>query len=202
MRIPLLFLTLAAPLVAQYPADATALRWDGVTSTAGPFCWGFSCDPEVAELVPGESGTLTVRGEMNQIYAIAISLGANRCLELPNIAHGLVLDDPLYIVRIGVCGDPSPILACPSGTDSIEVTIPAVFPPGFSFSIQAIVSLPSGPAVQRFSLTQGIQFLLRAAPEREPAQTSPFAGAILRIQKPVVLSFKSLDFFFSTRKLR
>lgn len=162
MRIPFLFLALAAPLAAQYPADATALRWDGVTSTAGPFCWGFSCDPEVAEVVPGESGTLLVRGEWNQIYAIGVSLGANRCLELPNIAHGLVLDDPLLIVRIGVCDDPSPILSCPNGTDSIEVTIPAFLPPGFSFSVQAIVTVPGPPAVQRLSLTQGIRFLLRA----------------------------------------
>lgn len=163
MRIPLLLLALATPLVAQYPADATALRWVGMTSSAGPFCWGFACDLETAEVLPGETGTLIVRGEWNQVYAIAISLSASRCLTLPDIAHGLVLNDPLFIVRIGVCGDSSPILACPSGTDSFQLTLPSVLPAGFSFSVQAIVTVPSGPAVQKYSLTQGIRFVLRAA---------------------------------------
>ena len=163
MRIPLLILLLATPLAAQFPVDATALRWVGATSSAGPFCWGFACDLETAEVVPGETGILTVRGEWNQIYAIAISLSANRCLALPNISHGLVLDDPLHIVRMGICGDLSPILACPSGTDSFQITFPRILPAGFGFSVQAIVSVPSGPAVQRYSLTQGISFVLRTA---------------------------------------
>lgn len=163
MRITLLSLLLAVPLAAQYPADATALRWEGVTSSAGPFCWGFSCDLETAEVVPGESGTLMVRGEWNQIYALALSLSASRCIPLPNVANGLVLDDPVHIVITGVCGNPSPILACPSGTDTFRISIPRALPAGFSFSVQAIVTVTSGPAVQRYALTPGIRFVLRAA---------------------------------------
>ena len=66
----------------------------------------------------------------------------------------------LYIVAVGICGKPSGILSCPNGTDSIEVTIPRALPAGFGFIVQAIVSVPSGPAVQRYSLTQGIRFAL------------------------------------------
>ena len=161
MRIPLLILALTAPLCAQYPIDANALRWEGTTSSAGPFCWGFSCEPARAEVVPGESGTLIVRGEWNQVYALGISLGSDRCLELPGISHALVLDDPILIVRIGICDDPSPILACPNGLDHIGVTIPGFMPPGFSFSVQAIVGVPGWPVVRGWALTQGIRFVVR-----------------------------------------
>jgi hypothetical protein len=156
----LLFLILAAPIAAQYPADASALRWEGQTSSAGPFCWGFDCETETAAVVPGETGKLMVRGEWNQLYALAISLSSDRCLQLPNAAHGLVLSDPLFIFGAGVCADPSPILSCPNGTDTIAVAIPRALPAGFSFSVQAIVSVPSGPAEQRYSFTQGIRFVV------------------------------------------
>ncbi len=161
MRTVLPCLLLCSILPAQYPADASALRWEGSTSTAGPFCWGFACEPEIAEVLPGEKGTLLIRGEWQQLYALAISLDSSRCLKLPNAAHGLILNDPLFIFGAGVCANPSPILACPNGTDTIKVSIPSALPAGFSFSVQAIVSIPSGPAEQRYSFTQGIRFVVK-----------------------------------------
>ncbi len=158
MRVALVVLALTGPLWAQYPISANALQWTGTTSSAGPFCWGFSCTPAQATVVPGESGTLMVRAEFNQLYALALSAGANRCLSIPNFFNNLVLDDPIFLVQVGVCSQPSPILACPSGTETISVTIPAAMPPGLSFSIQAVVSVPSGPALQSFSFTQAITF--------------------------------------------
>ena len=154
MRAAIIAIALAGSLCAQYPASANALQWTGATSTAGPFCWGFSCTPEQATVLPGEAGTLMVRAEYNQVYALAMSAGANRCLALPGMYNNLVLDDPIFLVQVGVCGQPSPILACPSGTDTISVVFPTGIPPGVSFSIQALVSVPSGPALPAFSFTQ------------------------------------------------
>ena len=48
-----------------------------------------------ATIVPGESGTLTLRGEWQQIYALGLAPTANRCLTLPIAYHCLVLDDPI-----------------------------------------------------------------------------------------------------------
>jgi len=158
MRSVILVLALTASAAAQYPASANALRWTGTTSTAGPFCWGFSCTPVPATVVPGETGTLMVRAELNQVYALAVSAGANRCLAIPGIYNQLVLDDPIHVWRTGVCGQASGILACPSGTDTVTITFPPSTPPGITFSIQGLVSVPSGPAVPAFSFTQPITF--------------------------------------------
>ncbi len=162
MRFVLAFLLamgfLASSPSAQYPVDATALYWSGTSGSAGTFCWGFSCTPSQATVSPGEAGTLMVRGELNQTYILGLSDGASRCLSLPGVSYGLVLDDPIFIVRTGVCGDPGGILACPYGTDTFGVVIPPGAPSGFSVSIQALVSVPSGPGIPRFSFTQGITF--------------------------------------------
>lgn len=148
--------SLAGTLCAQYPASANALRWTGTTSTAGPFCWGFSCRPEQATVVPGETGTLMVRGEFNQIYALGVAPGASRCMSFPSIYNSLVLDDPIVFVRFGVCSEPSPILACPSGWDRFDVRVPPGLPRGASVALQALVSVPSVPGTPRFSFSQTI----------------------------------------------
>jgi hypothetical protein len=157
--LPILAL-LALPVLAQYPVGANALQWTGTTSTAGPFCWGFSCTPEIAMVTPGESGSLLVRAELNQLYGIGISLTATRCLSVPGISNSLVLDDPITIWRTGVCAQGSPILACPSGTDTIPVTIPSTFPSGLRFSVQAVTGTPGGPAFNAYSFTQPLTFVV------------------------------------------
>ena len=153
-----LLLLLAAPAVAQYPMGANALRWIGTTSTVGPYCWGFSCTPVQATVLPGETGTLFVRSEWSDAYVIGISLSATRCLPLPGFLNQLALDDPFFVWQVGVCGTPSPILACPGGYDNLAVTIPPFFPPGLQFSMQGVTGPPPSPGLTSFSFTQTIRF--------------------------------------------
>lgn len=161
MRTLALLLLLAGVVAAQYPVGATGLHWTGTTGTAGIFCWGFSCTPAQATVTPGESGTLMIRGELNQLYAIGVSAGAGRCLDVGGIFNSLVLDDPISIWQTGILDQPSAVLACPSGTDTIAVTIPPGTPPSISFSIQGVVSVPAGPAQSAFSFTQPITFTVQ-----------------------------------------
>ena len=158
MRSFIMLLVCSASLFAQYPASATGFQWTGTTSVAGPFCWGFNCVPEQATVSAGESGTLMIRGEANQSYAIAISAGASNCLSLSGIMNQLVLDLPLLVTHTGVLNQLSPILACPSGQAFIPITIPSAIPSGFSFSIQGICSLPGSPAGASHSFTQALSF--------------------------------------------
>jgi hypothetical protein len=156
MRTFLPMLLLAVPALAQYPIGANALRWIGTTSTVGPACWGFSCTPLQATVTPGESGTLFVRSEYNDAYAIGLSLTASRCLSVPNFVNQLALDDPFALWQIGVCSTPSPILACPSGYENIAVTIPPFLPAGLQFCVQAATgSFPP------WSFTQPLAFTVR-----------------------------------------
>lgn len=155
MRILAATLLLAAAAAAQYPMGANALRWLGTSSTAGPFCWGFSCTPVQATVTPGETGTLFVRSEWNDDYVIGIALGASRCLAIPGLLNQLALDDPFFVWQVGVCGTGSPILACPSGYDNLAVTIPPFFPPGLSFAMQGVTGA-AGPGP--LSFTQPIRF--------------------------------------------
>lgn len=157
MRTFALVLVSAAALSAQYPLGANALRWNG-TNSAGPFCWGFSCTPQTAVLVPGESGSLFVRAEFQQNYLLGISLSATRCLAVPGIANQLVLDDPILIFWSGTCATGSPILSCPGGTDSIPVTVPVSWPSGLTFSIQGVTGVPSFPGLVLASFTQPLTF--------------------------------------------
>ena len=159
MRLTIAILLLASALPAQYPISANALHWSGTTSSAGPFCWGFTCNPETAAVVPGESGTFTVRGAWNQPFALAIAPTASRCLALPGIFNALVLDDPIYVTHTGVLNQLSPILACPSGMVVIPIVLPPWLPPGLSFSVQGLVGVPGDPALPpTFSFTQAITF--------------------------------------------
>jgi hypothetical protein len=152
-----LFSTIAQ---AQYSLGANALQWSGATSTAGVFCWGFSCTPAQASAQAGETGTLMVRAEFGQPYAIGVSLSATRCLALPNFQNALVIDDPILIWRTGICATGSPILSCPGGTDSFTITIPPSFPSGTTFAIQAVTGVPGGPGFPAFSFTQAIAFTI------------------------------------------
>jgi hypothetical protein len=156
MRTLLSLLLIAAPALAQYPVGANALRWIGTTSTVGPFCWGFSCTPVSATVTAGETGTLFVRSEQGDAYAIGLSLSASRCLTVPGFLNQLVLDDPFSLWQIGICSTPSPILACPSGYDNIAVTIPPFFPAGLQFSLQGATG-----SIGPYSFTQAIQFTVR-----------------------------------------
>ena len=159
MRPLLLTLTLTTALSAQYPISANALHWQGATSTAGPFCWGFTCTPAAATILPGEPGTLTIRAEFNQPYLLGLSPTATSCISAPAISYNsLTLDPPITIWWTGTCSIPSPILACPSGYDQLPITIPPILPPGSSFSMQGITGAPAIPGSPAWSFTQAITF--------------------------------------------
>lgn len=158
MRCTVLFSMLCATAFAQYPAGANALRWDGTTSAAGPFCWGFSCTPLVATVTAGESGTLMVRAEFGQPYLLAVSRGASRCLTLSGIYNSLVLDDPIFLLTSGSCSLGSPILSCPGGQDFLPLTFPVGLPSGFSVAIQGLTGVPSGLGFPSASFTQTLIF--------------------------------------------
>ena len=158
MRCLAILVLTAAVATAQYPAGANVLRWDGVTSSAGPFCWGFSCVPELATVVPGESGTLLIRAEVGQPYILAVATGANRCLALPGFHNALVLDDPIFVLNTGICGFGSPVLSCPGGQATLPITFPLGLPSGYTLAVQALTGVPGGSAAGSF--TQGLVFLV------------------------------------------
>ena len=160
MRTVALILLSASAVLAQYPIGANALRWNGI-NPAGPFCWGFSCTPVTAVLVRGETGSLLVRGEWQQPYLLGLSSSATRCLSVTGVYHQLVLDDPITLFWSGTCSTGSPILSCPSGTDSIPITIPLSWPPGLSFSIQGVTGVAASPGVMAVSFTQPLTFVVQ-----------------------------------------
>ena len=98
-------------------------------------------------------------------FQISFRCLANRTRGAPEtVLFGLdtlpddALDAPIIILRAGVCDEPSAILSCPGGTDTVDVNIPRGVPAGVAFSVQAIVSVPSGPALPAFSFTRPITF--------------------------------------------
>ena len=137
-------MTVAAALLfvssvsAQYGIGAVGLHWNGSTSQGGTFCWGFSCTPDPVTVLPGETVVLTVRGEWNQPYVLAFSLGPDRCLAVPGLLNSLVLGDPINLLFSGSLSQPSPILACPPGYDTLSITFPLSTPPGLAFTLQAL----------------------------------------------------------------
>ncbi len=158
MRCMIACVLLSVTVSAQYPISANGLRWEGVTSSAGPFCWGFNCTPEPVTVVPGESGILRIRAELNQPYVIAISTGASQCRTVPGAYNSLVLDEPFTILYTGAFVVGSPILACPQGVDDLSVIIPPSFTTGTTFSIQGATGTPGGVGMPTFSFTQALSF--------------------------------------------
>jgi hypothetical protein len=149
---------LAGSLAAQYPADATGFFWEGqTTSQGGVFCWGFSCTPEPITVAAGETGTLSIRKELNDFYAIGITPTGTSCIPLPGIAHALVLDPPITILWTGALTVPSGVLACPSGLDPRTVVVPPGLAPGTSFVLQGLVAT-IGFAGPEFAFTTALRF--------------------------------------------
>lgn len=157
----LLLLVTTSVVSAQYPISAVGLNWTGTFPT-NIACWDASCIPIATNIVRGETGSLTIRGDLNQTYWIGFSFGANRCLGIPSAYNMLVLDDPITIVFSGTLTNPSPILACPPATASIPLTIPPSWPLGASFSLQALVTVPStgGTSNLSSSFTRPITFTI------------------------------------------
>jgi hypothetical protein len=155
----LAFSALTAGLPGQYPISAVALNWNGMFPQ-GTACWGFNCVPLTTNIVRGETGSLTVRGDLNYAYVIGLSFSANRCQSFPTAYNMLVLDDPIFIVLGGTLTTGSPILACPPATSTLPITIPASWPPGISFTLQAMVNVPFAPGSTNptVSFSQAITF--------------------------------------------
>lgn len=138
----LLLLIVAAPLAAQYPANANALRWEGRTSQAGPFCWGFQLTPERVGVLPGETGVLRLRGEFRRPFVIAISPSLGRARTFPGYDNALVLADPITPLWSGLLLNTSPILACPNATFEQSLVVPPSLTPGTTFVLQGVVQDP------------------------------------------------------------
>ena len=154
-----------------------ALGWIGTTDSAGSLCAGFSSTPEQTRVLPGESGTLTVRGDLNQSYALFTSIGASRHLFLPGISNALLLDEPVFPLRVGVLGHPASVLSCPdgpNGVDTIPLTLPTWMPPDLRFNVQAVVgvTVDSGSPIPPLFFTRAITFTLGGVADEEGKQRS------------------------------
>lgn len=160
MRTASLLLLTTILLPAQFPIGANALRWNGTTSTAGPLCWGFSCIPDTATLVAGENGSLLIRGNYLDPYVLGTSLSATQCTSVPFINNQLVLDNPITIFWTGILNTLSPALVCPSGSDTLAISIPINWPSNLTFTIQGLTGTPFPPGPAEASFTQPITFVV------------------------------------------
>ena len=152
---------MSAAAFAQYPASANGLQWTGVTSTAGTFCWGFSCVPGQANVVAGETGTLMIRGFVGESYMLGISTSVPSCVTVPLAYNQLVLAHPITIFSSGPLSQISAILACPPAFETLTVSIPPLVPSGTQFTVQGFTSLtpqPGNPMLGSF--TQAITFIV------------------------------------------
>lgn len=131
----------AAP--AQVLIDRFGYQVTGQNGTAGEFCWVFDCTPRPLAVVAGETLTLRVNAPFQTFFAIGGALGPAPCVPIPGIANALLLDPAsLVILASGTVAQPSPILACWGGFETVALPLPAGLPLGFAFVTQALADLP------------------------------------------------------------
>ena len=133
----------ASTVQAQIRPGVFGFTVTGVHGSAGEFCWTFDCVPRQARADRGETLDLVVRAPWSAPYAIGISPGAGRCLQLPFIANQLVLDSPVFVAALGLLSQPSSIRACYGGFQQLQLRIPYFLPPGFQFALQAVAVVPT-----------------------------------------------------------
>lgn len=146
MRTLAAVVLLASALTAQYPAGAVGFHWSGTTtSTAGEFCWGFSCTPAQAQVTANEVVTLTIRGDWWMApYVIGFSASATQCTSFVGWYNSLLLDLPITFVFQGMLDQNSPILACPSAFAQVTASLPPGVAIGTTFSLQGAVMAANG----------------------------------------------------------
>lgn len=158
MKTLAVLLLLASSACAQYPFGANALRWEG-TNQAGPACWGFSCTPAVANVRAGEIGTLVVRGDLNQAYALALSTAPAQCTSIRGALNQLVVGQPFLVFASGALTQLGTFRACPIGLARLPIQVPAGLPRGTTFLVQGAIALPAVPgAATTVSFTQALRF--------------------------------------------
>ena len=144
------------PAMAQGPealfSQTPGITWQGSSGSFVSTClgFGFSCTPLPVAVQIGETATLTVSGEINMPYVLAVSTGANQCATIQGIENSLTLDSGILIVDIGVMTKFNAIAPCGSGMAQLTATIPAGIPPGTEMAFQAAAF---GLSLQNFQIT-------------------------------------------------
>ena len=163
MRFPAVacaLLLLPASLAAQHrDVGLTA----GVNIPIGTMCGPFDCAPIQGNVPGGTDLTVAVYSAPGFPFAILASAGANRCLPIPGILHGLVLDDPLFVLAAGPSNPPIAGL-CPKqssvfmGGISTRILLPAI--QGISFSMQAFGFAGNDPTDAVPAVSRGLTLTL------------------------------------------
>ena len=113
-------------------------------TTAGTFCRGFQCTPFRLAVTGNDTLQLTVRTELNQPFVIAVSPAAGPCVNVPGVVNQFGLASPWGVLFVGAVTQPSPILACWSGFETVPLRLPNL-PSGLGFVLQAVAAGP-GPS--------------------------------------------------------
>ena len=130
--------TLAAQVPEALASQMPGLHWQGSSGTAVGTCFGFSCQALVVPVTAGETATLTVTGDLQMPYVLAVSTGANQCLTVPGIENSLALDPGLVILSMGILTDFNNLGPCGQAMVQFNATIPAGIPPGTEIAVQSV----------------------------------------------------------------
>jgi len=88
---PLVVALYSAPAFAQQPGPG--LSWYGSSSNStGSFYPG--CHVLPVTMVPGETVTVTVWGDVHSPFGLFLAIDARQCLQIPGLGGGLALDFP------------------------------------------------------------------------------------------------------------
>jgi len=132
LSVALAILTCPA-LAAQLPGPGLGLS----TSSGGAAgSLVFDCTPLDVVVLPGDTVTLSVQGDVDAPYALFRAATATGCRPIAGFVGDLVLDPPLVFFETGVLTQITPCLACPPAYETITFVVPPTFPPG-EVAIQA-----------------------------------------------------------------
>jgi hypothetical protein len=138
----LLVLAFAGSAAAQVRPGVFGYLVSSSLGQAGEFCHLFDCTPRALTVPDGDTLTFRVNTELRSPFAILIAPTASQCLRIPGIENALVLDPSLAFLFTGVVSQPSPVLACWSGFDTVSARPPRGLS-GVSFATQAVAFVPT-----------------------------------------------------------
>lgn len=122
-----------SPAAAQFAGPG--LSWSG---SSGNFARSFvpSCQNLPVVMVPGETVTLAVWGDVMSPFGLFAAGSGSQCLVFQGIGAGLVLDFPVSTVMFGVLTQVTPCLSCPPGFQNLQFAVPAGLPAGTALALQ------------------------------------------------------------------
>ena len=111
------------------------LSWAG---SSGNYARSFlpSCQNLPVVMVPGETVTLTVWGDVSSPFGLFAAGSGSQCLVFQGIGGGLVLDFPVATVMFGVLTQVTPCLSCPPGYQDLLFVVPPGLPAGTALAVQ------------------------------------------------------------------